>query len=300
MKQIKNFLIYILFRFIISPFEFLPYTWCVSLGRLLLRGIYQIDKRHRLVAAENIRHAFPEFSDEQVHDLVKRHYLYLGELLADSLFIARIDENWFKKYIVLDPDFQEIEGEMKTTKRKLVISGHLGNWEVMLAYAGKYLNAGSIYKPVKNPFVDKFLYKIRSRSGAVLVPVNDTIMAAREIKKGILMGFAADQNAGRAGIFVEFLNRPASTFAGPVIMASLTKARIFMVTTYKINGQLHLTGSDLGYIDNEKFIDKATMLKHYTGLWVKELAKHIKKHPEQYFWVHRRWRTKPGDFPGQI
>ena len=299
MKTISNLIAYFILRVFVSPFYFLPYRACLALGRGIMRFVYLLDKRHRIVAFDNIKHAFPEFSDDDARSMVKKHYVHLGEMLADFLYVARIDREWMNQYIVLDPDFLAIEEAIKAAPKKLAISAHIGSWEVLLAYVGMNLNGGMMYKPVRNPFVDKWLYKIRSRSGAVLVPVEDTFRAVREIKKGVLLGLASDQNAGKSGIFVDFLNRPASTFTGPIVIGSLSKARIYMLTCYRENGKIHITGSDLGMADSADFPDKETMMKHFTRLWVSQLEKEVRKHPEQYFWVHRRWRTKPGDFPEQ-
>ena len=299
MKYISWVLTYLLLRILIFPFYLLPYSVCLALGRFLGKIAFKLDKKHVKIARENIAAAFPEKTDTEKEEILKNHFRHLGEFMADFLFIARVDKKWAEKTIIKDPGFAELEEKINSTPRKIVISGHLGSWEVLLAYMGLYLHGGAIYKPVRNPLVDNWLKGLRSRSGCVLVPVEETFQAIKEIKKGICFGLAADQNAGKAGIFVNFLNRPASTFTGSVVLANMARARIFVLFCYRNGDKVHLTGTDLGEIDREKFADKDQLVRHYTSLWVEELEKQVKRHPEQYFWVHRRWRTKPGDFPGQ-
>ncbi|NUM41111.1 MAG: lauroyl acyltransferase, partial [Leptospiraceae bacterium] len=94
--------------------------------------------------------------------------------------------------------------------------------------------------------------------------------------------------------------RPASTYVGPVMMAYAANSRLlFYSITSLEKGRVLMRMKDIGFIEKEKFETKEKALRFYTEKWVKLLEEEIKLFPEQYFWVHRRWRTKPGDFPDQ-
>lgn len=84
-------------------------------------------------------------------------------------------------------------------------------------------------------------------------------------------------------------------------MAYLTGAKMLLYSVLcGENGKVIVRVKDLGCVDKKAFQDRETAIRHYTEVWTKALEEEVKLCPEQYFWVHRRWRTKPGDFPGQV
>lgn len=280
------------------PFQFLSYQNCIRLGRLITRSLYPFAKKHRRIATENIRYAFPDWDEERVNDLVKKHFNHLGILLAHTLWAPRMDKKWMKTYLLYDQESLAIEEEVKAEGVGVVlISGHLGTWEILVQFMGIRMKGAGLYKKIRNPFVDRLLFKMRSNNGMHLVPVDDSTKAIRLLKQGYWIGFGSDQNAGKNGIFVQFLNRPASTFTGPALMAFLSGSRLLYYSVLAgPNGRVLVRVKDLGYVEKDKFENKEALLKYYTELWTRTLESEIKLFPEQYFWVHRRWRTQPGDF----
>ncbi|MCB1193055.1 MAG: lauroyl acyltransferase [Leptospiraceae bacterium] len=295
-----NFASYIFVKFIYFPFKFYSYEWCLSVGKFVIKVFYPLAKKHRKIAFDNISHAFPELSEEEKLELVKKHFLHIGVLMADSLYAPRVDHKWLEKYAVYDDDSLEIEKRTRENGEGVVlISGHFGSWELLVHYLGYKFQGLGIYKKIKNPYINKWYKDVREASGIELVSTEEpSSIVAKQLKKGRWIGFGADQNAGNVGIFVNFLNRPASTFQGPALMAYLTGARMLLYSFVKDKeNKVHIRVKDLGVIDKKKYSDKKEAIRFYTELWTKTLEEEIKKFPEQYFWVHRRWKTKPGDFP---
>ena len=131
--------------------------------------------------------------------------------------------------------------------------------------------------------------------------MEDSPQVVKMLKNGYWVGFGSDQNAGKAGIFVDFLNRKASTFQGPALMAYLTGSKMLVYSTLSgENGKVIIRVNDLGIINKKDYPDRDTAIRAYTEKWTKTLESEVRQFPDQYFWVHRRWRTKPGDFPGQV
>ena len=297
MKNLIPFLLLFLFSL---PFRILPYKACLAFGRFISGLLYPLSKKHRRIAHENISYAFPDYTEKQKQELIRKNYRHLGELLALTFYVSRIDRKWIERYIVEEESFAAIHPLFEKEKYKIYISGHIGVWEVLGAYISKTYSGGAVYKPLRNPLANRWLKYTREKGGFQLVSFDETFRIIKSVKSGKFMGLAADQNAGKAGIFVDFLNRPAATYQGPVIIASKTGARMFMILALMKNGKVHIEGSDLGFASMDGFEDKNAVTMHFTELWSKELEKAVYRYPEQYFWVHRRWRTKPGDFPGQV
>jgi KDO2-lipid IV(A) lauroyltransferase len=202
---------------------------------------------------------------------------------------------FYEKHCVYDPGSREAEAAAFARGTGVICNcGHLGTWELLVQYTGRVLNGGGIYKKFSNPFVDRWYRRVRETSGIELFEVAESQQAIRYLRKGGRVGFVSDQNAGRSGLFVDFLNRPASTFRGPALMAGISgSGMLFYSAVHGADGKVHLRIQDLGQIDLKQFADREEGLRHYTELWVRALERDIREFPEQYFWVHRRWKTTP-------
>ncbi len=302
MKQFSYIVSFILAYLFYLPFKLLPYKACLSYGRALVTLLYPIAKKHRKIALENISYAFPNLSEQEKLSLLKKSFLHLGNLLAGSLWAPRLTKEWMDQYLVYDENSLKIEKQtIEEGIGVVLISGHLGTWEILVQFMGVRMKGAGIYKKIRNPYIDKWLRKLRANNGIKLVPMEDSAQVVKLLKNGYWVGFGSDQNAGKAGIFVDFLNRKASTFQGPALMAYLTGSKILVYSALSgENGKVIIRVNDLGVINKKEFPDRETAIRTFTERWTKSLENEIKLFPEQYFWVHRRWRTKPGDFPGQI
>jgi Kdo2-lipid IVA lauroyltransferase/acyltransferase len=302
MKKVGNLISFGLVFLFYIPFRILPYRICLIYGQFLAVLLYPLMRKHRKIARENIDYAFPDWTDEQKKQLIWKNFLYMGKLLAGSLFASRMDRKWMDEYLVYEPEILALEKKVISDGVGVVlISGHLGTWEILVQFMGLRMKGGGIYKKIRNPYVDQFVKRLRESNGIVLVPMEESGTVIKMLKQGYWVGFGSDQNAGKAGIFVDFMNRKASTFQGPVVMAYLTGARLmFYATICGEDGKVLVKVKDLGFVDKKQFSDRDSAVRHYTNLWTNALESEIRNYPDQYFWVHRRWRTKPGDFPGQV
>jgi KDO2-lipid IV(A) lauroyltransferase len=264
--------------------------------------LYPIAKKHRKIAYENISYAFPELSEEDKLILLKKSFLHLGTLLAGSLWAPRLTRKWMDEHFVYDDNSLKIEKQtIEEGIGVVLISGHLGTWEILVQSIGARMKGAGIYKKIRNPYIDKWLRNLRENNGIKLVPMEDSVQVVKMLKNGYWVGFGSDQNAGKAGIFVDFLNRKASTFQGPALMAYLTGSKMLVYSALSgENGKVIIRVNDLGIINKKEFPDRDSAIRAYTEKWTYALENEVRQFPEQYFWVHRRWRTKPGDFPGQV
>lgn len=302
MKQIGYFISFLFAYFLYLPFKFLPYRVCLAYGVGITRFFFPFARKHRKIAYENISFAFPNLNHEEKLDLVKKHFDHLGRLLAGTLYASRLNQEWMDKYLVYEPEFLKIEQD--TNKEGIgvvLVSGHLGTWEILVQFMGLRMKGAGIYKKIRNPFVDKWVKSLRENNGILLVTTEESSRVMKLLKEGYWIGFGSDQNAGKAGIFVNFFNRPASTYQGPALMAYLTGAKLLLYSVVcGEDGKVIVRVKDMGIIDKKKFPNRDAAVRHYTETWTRLLEEEVKLFPEQYFWVHRRWRTKPGDFPGQV
>lgn len=301
MQKIGYFLVFLVAYLLYFPFKVLPYRVCLFYGRCISIFLYPFARKHRKIAFENLTHAFPDWTQAQKKELVWKHFIHLGKLLAGTLYAPRLNAKWMEKYLIYDEESLRIEKETNASGVGVVlISGHLGTWEILVQFMGVRMKGGGIYKKIRNPYIDEWVRSLRERNGILLVPVEESGAVAKMLKNGYWVGFGSDQNAGKVGIFVDFFNRKASTYQGPVLMAYLTGAKMLLYSVVcGEEGKVHVRIKDLGFVNKKLFPEKEKVIRHYTEVWTKALEEEVKLFPDQYFWVHRRWRTKPGDFPGQ-
>lgn len=176
----------------------------------------------------------------------------------------------------------------------LLVSGHYGNWELMGAsvtargYPVKFL-----IKTQSNPWVDRLQNETRAAAGLGVIRPG---LALREmvhvLRRGEFIGLLGDQDAGRDGLFVDFLGRPASVFRGPAYLAYRLGCPIIFGHINRLpNGQHRVTFEPPLFADPDW--DEPTAIARLTEAHVRTLERVIRSAPEHYWWLHRRWKTRP-------
>lgn len=295
---LRDLFIYLFFLWLSVPFRLLPYPQALRLGTLVVRALFPLFPKYRRIALDNISHAFPELSSSEHERILDEHLNHLGYLIADTFWKSRMNQRWFEKYVRYAPGAEETERRLLEEARQkrgfILVSGHLGTWEDIAQFVGYRMNGAIVYKTIRNRFLDNWFKRHRGSLGTGLYTMEETSSLVRYLKQGGVIGLASDQNAGGAGIFIDFLNRPASTYKGPATIAYLTGAPIIFITLiHRGDGTVALDFEDLGPLRKEDFSDKEEAIRVGTERWVKALEKAVRKTPGQYFWVHRRWKTTP-------
>jgi Kdo2-lipid IVA lauroyltransferase/acyltransferase len=175
----------------------------------------------------------------------------------------------------------------------LIVTGHYGNWEMagyVIGLAGFRTHA--IARPLDNPFLDDFLRAFRERTGQrLLAKHGDFDKMQALLDSGGVIATLADQDAGQRGLFVDFFGRPASTHKAVALMAIEHRVPMVVVGTPKINGQYHISSADV--IFPEDYDQSPDAVRKITQRFTTDLEDLVRLAPEQYFWVHRRWKHQP-------
>ncbi len=202
---------------------------------------------------------------------------------------------FLKKYVTFGEDVHSIAED--TSQGVVFAEGHFGNWEIPIpAYASLGFKIFFAAQKLTNPYADWVVRKIREGyggGGAIYLKESERYVPLLRRKEPI--GLVADQDAGKDGLFVDFMGKKASTHMGPAVLAYLGKAKLAIgFCIFQGKGRYHFYARTLyrfqGKSDFASTKDAAQVL---TQLWVSELEKEVRKYPEQYFWVHRRWKTRP-------
>ena len=262
-----------------------------KLGNLM----YVFDRKHRDRAMENLRRAFPEMPDDRRAALARRSMQHLIMLAVETLFTTRLVhlETW-GRYCELE-NFQEVLQLLLNRNQNLImLTGHYGNWEILGYVLGTLgFETTSIARPLDNPYVNRWLLGVREKKGQkILAKKGATSEVTQVLDGGGALSLIADQDAGKKGIFVSFFGRPACTYKSIGLLAMQYKAPIVVGFARRV-GDFKFKVSVQEIIHPQEWSEQDDPLRYITQRYTAAIETFVRKDPEQYLWVHRRWKTRP-------
>jgi KDO2-lipid IV(A) lauroyltransferase len=290
--------VYLLVRAVVAIVQAL--TWRAALG--LARGVgwlaHRFDRRHRLVAADNLRHAFPDLDEVEVQRLVRASYLHLATMLVEMIRLPRvIRPETISTYIrhACPGDLDVVRAWVATGRPRLVLTGHFGNWEILSYATGMVgFRGGIVARRLDNPYLERFLARFRRGTGLELLDKNaDYPRILEMLGQGIGLGMVGDQDAGPRGLFVDFFGRPASTFKSIALLSLEYQAPILVFGAARVGQPMQYTVHFEDVILPEDYARHPDALRAITERYTRALERLVRRYPEQYFWLHRRWKTQP-------
>lgn len=299
-KPALDFLVYLALRALVCVVQALPIRLSLSLAYPLSTLTYRFDRRHREVAAENLRFAFPEKSPAEIDRLVRGCYRHFCLLLVEIILLPRKFKmaNWRDHGELVNAG--PVTVALLSDRPCLIVTAHLGNWEL----AGFALGAlghrtFAIARVLDNPYLERYLLRFRQATGQTIIAKKDDFdRLDSALKSGAKVATLADQDAGPRGVFVDFFGRPASAHKAVALMALEFRARMVVVGTVRRTNEI---GPRIGpydivcedIIDPDDYANHPDAVKAITQRYHDALARLIRRYPEQYFWLHRRWKSQP-------
>ena len=283
---------------VVKPIGALPRPLARALGIALAQIIYLLHGKLRRVGMRNLQLAFPEMSKRERRRLVRREFTSLGRQFAEVCLFPRYTAKNVSDVVVYD-GFENFDRASQRGKGVLFLTGHLGGWELS-AFAHS-LYGHPLYfvmRPLDNPYLDALVRRYRTMHGNTPILKDDPARELlRAMKQGSTVGILMDTNmTPPEGIFVDFFRIPACTASGLARIALRTDAAVVpgftlwdpVLRKYRLRFdpavQLKRTGNN-----------EADILAN-TQLFTKVIEDFVRRYPDQWLWVHRRWKTRP---PGQ-
>jgi Kdo2-lipid IVA lauroyltransferase/acyltransferase len=273
----------------------LPRPWARWAGARLAALLFRLQPVWGQIALFNLQLAFPDWSESQrqnvVHDMVRN----LGWLAAEFAHLPNYNRKNIEKVVVLD-GFENVAAAERQGKGVLFLTGHVGAWELKpFAHALYHRPLHFVIRPINNERVDALVNRYRSLSGNR--PIHKK-QAAREIlrvlHRGGAVGVLADQNAAlEDSLFVDFLGIPAATTTGLARVARHSGAPVVPSYTYwdQTLGKYRLRYDPALILDRTD--DEDADIRCYVAQFNQVLSDYVRRFPDQWFWVHRRWKTRP-------
>lgn len=273
----------------------LPKGWAMQLGSGVGILYYHLVKKRREIALNNLNMAFgDDLTKSQRGKICKASFINVGKTCIEFLRFPKINaENIWHEVSV--EGSENLHAALAAGKGAIVFLPHFGNWEVLSLVYGALIpdRAKAIAFPIKNARLNAYIWERREQMSLKLIPRKRAIRETlRALKNNDAVGFFADQNAGPEGIFVNFLGKPASAVRGPVTLALKTGAPLlFSVSVRQLDDRHQIYISDP--IHPAPSDDFERDVETYTTQMLKQLETYIHKYPEQWLWLHNRWKTQP-------
>ncbi len=272
----------------------LPRPVSTLLGRGLGRLLYSLDKNHRKTALDNLDRAYGEkLSPEEKERLAKKVFEHIALTFFEFMRMPWIRPSEVDKVYEVE-GLENFERALAKKRGVIILTAHMGNWEYLGNYFG--LTDHPMDEVVRDPdkvLFEEFVKWARTRSGNTAVPKRKAMRRLLTTLSGNgIVGILLDQNvADYEGVFVEFFGHAACTNKGPALLASASKAAV--VPTFIIrNGAKHrlIFKEEMELRDTG---DRERDTIENTAAWTRAIEEMIRSFPEQWFWVHRRWKTRP-------
>ena len=292
-RKVQYNLVYILIRSMIGLSNMMPRRVWLSICGTLGSLAYYFANKTRDLTKKHLRLAFPEKSEEQIKALAKGTFRMLGKNGGDILRTSRIETLEQLEKILITHGYENFEKANAKGKGVIFLTCHLGAFDLQVTnMALRGLNPNIIGTPLKDKKLNDLLWEYRNAHGAIAIERGkETFRMIKVLKSGGSVALLIDQDTKVKTVFVNFFGRPAATPVGATVLALKTGAAI--VPTYVHLGDdgmqhMHI----LPEIPMEKTGDEDKDVITNTQTLTKFIEDTIRKYPEQWVWMHERWKTQ--------
>lgn len=297
-KKPYRMVIYLFARALAAILYLLPRRWLLVIARMFGQTAYYVLGHYRTATLQNLRLAYGnEKTEAEIRWMTKQMFIHLAQTGAETLQFPKLNSEKVERFVEIGKGYDTYSKLLSEGNGLIALTSHIGNWELlggvftMKGYEGKAIARRVRYEP--------FNRWIESLRDSVKMGLFYRDGSPKEIIKwlnsGKLLGILPDQDiASVGGIFVNFFDRPAYTPVAPVKLALATKApilTIFLIRMPKDRYQVVL--GDI--IRPEIKTTREAAILEYTQLWTTSCEKVIKQYPEQWGWLHNRWKTTETD-----
>jgi KDO2-lipid IV(A) lauroyltransferase len=294
---LRHTLEYVLFRVLVFLLQRLSWDAARRVGQNLGTITFSALRIRRRVVLENLAHAFPAWTPARRLAVARECYRQFGTTFLELCLLPRTrPEDLMARAVLGDSD--QFDAALREGHGAVIITGHLGNWEALGAsLAARGYPLYGLVARQRNRRVNEQVRRMRESAGIRLLYTDRGLMPVmRALRGNGFVAFPIDQDAGRDGVFVEFLGRRASAPLGPVRFAR--RAGCPMIPGFCLrqpDGTYELEMPGAVWVRTDLPPDEAEReaLTRVTAL----LEEVVRRYPEQWFWMHRRWKTRP---PGEV
>jgi lipopolysaccharide heptosyltransferase II len=289
-----DFVVYLLYRAGLAVVAALPLSFLFAFGQFLGVCAWMFSGKYRRLATRNLEIAFAnEKSPRELRQLVQRHFQRLGANLLCSAKLTQMPPEKILERVEVE-NIESMAQEFRRGIPVVLVLTHIGTWEVFAQLMPKFfgfVRGASVYQGLGNRFIDKHVRRTRSQTGLELFNRHDGFEPVIELlRSGGGVGVLSDQHAGDHGVWTPFFGRLASTSPLPALLSKRTRAALIAAGVYT-------TGrARWRMVFTERFDEAGASVAVLTSKINQAIEKQIRRAPEDWFWVHNRWKTPEPNF----
>lgn len=288
-RRLRNGLLRILAGPLIALLGALPWSAAQALGRAIGRLLWRLGRRDRERTLEHLTLAFPDRPRGEIVALGRASFRSHGMNLAETLHLLARDLDGVNRHL-------EIEGwehvEAVGDRPLLIVTGHCGNWELLSpAFQSRGRKLAAVVRALEDAWAERLATRIRQRFGTTVIR-RGTRESVRELLRVMRGGEALimliDQDIRADSVWVPFFGRPARTPSGAAEIA--LRRKMAVVPAFCVR---RADGSHLARFSPS--LDLPDDVTAATALMTRTVEDHVRRYPDQWVWMHRRWRHRPPD-----
>ena len=286
-------------RLLIGFFGILPRPLAYRAGDAAAFLGFIFARRQREVGLHNLRMALPDLTEDERHLIVRGVFRSLGRLLAEFSHFPKLTAANVGRLV----EYEGLEHYLEAQRRgrgTIFLTGHIGAWELSsLAHALNGYPLKFLTRPIDNPWVDQLVTRFRTLHGNAVIKKTDSVrVILGALRRNEAVGFLIDQNTTRSqGVFVDFFGIPAATTTGVATLALRTGAVVLPAfMRWEASRKRHVLhfAPPIELIDTgNRGADIRSNTQHFTTA----LEQFVRQVPDQWLWIHKRWKTRPEGEP---
>jgi len=278
----------------------LPRRASLAVGDGLGRLFYVLHGRRRQLALDNLKAAFPSKTEKECLAVLRGTFGHFGRHVVDLLNFDKMTADEIMQLVQIEGE-ERVEQALARGKGAMYYTGHFGYWELqIMMHAVRFKPIVMVARTLDNPLLERVIERIRTRVGTRVIPRQG---AVRGLLRALLdresVGLMIDQHIqDRSAVMVDFFNRPASTTSTIAALALRTGAPIIPVFALPLPGGRYRMIYEAPIQPPDD--DDPDAVRTYTQRCTDLLEMYVRRYPELWFWMHRRWRTPVEELDAEV
>ena len=299
MKQLHRKRDRLLYHSIITLLDIIaltPRSTGKAMARMIASIWFRLDHRHRTITLENLTHAYGHtLPPHEIRSIAGQVFTHFIMIIFRIAWGRTIDLKHFSRWFTIT-GMDNYHAAARQKKGILFLTGHVGSWELFpffYAHTGLVHKGASVFRPLRSPALERFITELRQRFGGNMFPLKKALAHIIETleNQGTALLLMDQSTKPHKGTVIEFFGRKTYANKGMARLALSTGAPVVpMFLIQKNDGYLIVIEPEIAFVDTG---DEDTSLQVNTQNYNRAIENMINKYPEQYFWMHNRWKYQP-------